>query len=109
MLIDIDAETYVGAETEEGGSRQVWIVHCGDPMMVDKFTGAALKGVKIQKPLDRLVRLATCIRARGNPTEGEETELNNINVALTKILLKSDSSLKPQPRSNRRGVFKGTW
>ena len=45
------------------------------------------------------------MRARGIPIEGNETELNDIDVALTKILLKAEVALKPQLRKNRRGNF----
>ena len=45
------------------------------------------------------------MRTAGHAKEENERELNNIDIALTEILLSAEASLKPQPRTNRRGNF----
>ena len=65
----------------------------------------ALTGVLSQKLDDKLFDLATRMRTVGHTTEENERELNNIDIALTEILLSAEASLKPQPRTNRRGHF----
>ena len=45
------------------------------------------------------------MRTAGHATEEHERELNTIDIALTEILLSAEASLKPQPRTNRRGHF----
>ena len=45
------------------------------------------------------------MRATGHATEGNKWELNNIDIALKKILFSTEESLKLQPRTNRHAHF----
>ena len=49
VVIDIDAATYFGADTQAGIPRQVRILHCGDPRLLKSFLTTALTGVLSQK------------------------------------------------------------
>ena len=105
VLIDIDAVTYFGAGTLEGIPRQVRILHCRDPRIIKRLLTAALAGVLSHNLDDKVFDLATRMRTAGHATEENEREINNIDIALTEILLSAEASLKPQPRTNRRGNF----
>ena len=105
VLIDLDAATYFGADTHKGIPRQVRILNCGDPRLLNSFLKTALARVTSQKLDDKLFDLATRMRAAGHVTEEHEQELNTIDIALTEILLSAEAALKPQPRTNRRGHF----
>ena len=81
------------------------ILHCTDPRILKISLTAALAGVLSQKLDDKVFDLAAQMRTAGHATEENERELNNIDIALTEILLSSEASLKPQPRTNRCGHF----
>ena len=87
VIIDIDAATYFGADTQTGIPRQVRILHCGDPCLLKYFLTTALTGVLSQKLDDKLFDLATRMRTAGHATEENERELNNIDIALMETLL----------------------
>ena len=103
VIINLDAATYFGADTQAGVPRQVRILHCGDPCLLKSFLTTALTGFISQKLDVKIFDLATRMRTSGHATEENERELNNIDIALTEILLSAEASLKPQPRTNRRG------
>jgi hypothetical protein len=105
VLIDIDVATYFRADTLEGVPRQVRILHCGDPPILKALLTAALARVLSKKLDDKVFDFATRMRNSGHATEENERELNNIDIALTEILLSAEASLKPQPRTNRRWYF----
>ena len=83
----------------------VAILHCGDPRILKKYLTAALVGVQSQKLDDKVFDLATRMSTAGHTTEENKREINNIDIALTEILLSAEASLKPQPRTNRCGNF----
>ena len=65
------------------------------------FLGNATKGVEIQNLDSKFENLAATMRAMGEANRWDEVSLDEIDKALTEILLKAEKDLLPQPRTNR--------
>ena len=105
VFLNLDTKRYFEANTTTIQPRAPRILSCSDPQQVKRLTEEVILSVESQVLYTRFRLLATRIREMKEPTEGAEKELDGIDIAFTKIILKAERYLKSCPRNNQLGNF----
>ena len=105
IFLDFDAQRFFDTTTRAAANRRVRLLRSNDPRLVEPFIACAIKSVVSQSLDTKLEVLAAKMRGAGEATRSDEAALNEIDKALTALLIKAEKSLSPTPRSNRTTNF----
>ena len=104
LFLDFDARGFFDAKSFTAQPHQARILRFTDPRLTRKYLEHALDGISSQKLDTKLDILAHRVCKNGEFTRKDETEMNEIDEALTSILLGAERCIRPPPRDNRTTI-----
>ena len=90
LFLDFNAKRFFDAQSFISHPRRARILRYTYPRLTQAYLDHALNDITSQKLDEKLARLAQRVRQNGESTRRDETAMNDINTALTAILLSAE-------------------